>query len=109
MAKPRKRKSAAGRPTINDSGALEGVRAVRAEHPRWGYFRAALAYVQDLNPPQPPKHESVARRLADKLKVADGRGVRREAMERKLLWHVRGQLTLALYALELILRPGPKE
>ncbi|HLX06981.1 MAG TPA: hypothetical protein VKY89_03865, partial [Thermoanaerobaculia bacterium] len=76
---------------------------------RWGYFRAALAYVQGLNPSQPPKHESVARRLADKLKVADGRGVRREAMERKLLWQLRTSLQLALYTLELILRPDPKE
>jgi hypothetical protein len=109
VAKPRKRKSAAGRPPIADLEALEGVRGIRAAHPRWGYFRAALAYVHGLNPPQPPKHESVARRLADKLKVADGRGVRREAMERELLWHVRGRLLLALYALDLILRPGPKE
>ena len=105
----RKREPGAGRPPISDSAALEGVRAVRAAHPRWGYFRAALEYVQGLNPPQPPKHESVARRLADKLKVADGRGVRREAMERKLLWQLRYALMLSLHTLDLILRPGPKE
>jgi hypothetical protein len=109
VAKLRKRKSAAGRPPIADLEALEGVRRIRAAHPRWGYFRAALAYVQGLNPPQPPKHESVARRLADKLKVADGRGVRHEAMERKLLWQLWSSLQLALYTLELILKPGPKE
>jgi hypothetical protein len=105
----RKREPGAGRPPIDDSAALEGVRSVRAAYPKWGYFRAALKYVEDSGAPEPPKHESVARRLADKLKTADGKPPKARSDERKLLWQLRGALILALVAVEQILRPGPEE
>jgi hypothetical protein len=90
----------AGRPPLDDTAALEAVRHLRAANRRLTYHAAALRYARSL-PAEPgaSKPESVARRLADKLRKQDG--VRqRKANTKHMLREVQKLLYQAYLLLE---------
>jgi hypothetical protein len=75
----------AGRPPIDDTAALEAVRQLRITNRRLSYHAAALRYAKSLPvEPDAAKPESVARRLADKLRKKDGVRQRRANRKRKI-------------------------
>ena len=104
MAEPRSPDAGtAGRPPLDDTAALEAVRSLRAANRRLSYHAAALRYARGL-PAEPgaSKPESVARRLADKLRKQDG--VRqRKANTRRMTQEALALLYQALLLLEKIL------
>jgi hypothetical protein len=93
----------AGRPPLDDTAALEAVRSLRAANRRLTYHAAALRYARSL-PVEPgaSKPESVARRLADKLRKQDG--VRqRKANTRHTIQQVQALLYQAYRLLDQLL------
>ena len=104
MAEPRSPEAGtAGRPPLDDTSALEAVRLLRAANRRLAYHAAALRYARSL-PAEPgaSKPESVARRLADKLRKQDG--VRqRKANAQRTLQEVQQLLIQAFRLLEKLL------
>jgi hypothetical protein len=83
VAKPRKRKPGGGSHGSDDAEAKKQVRAIMAAHPKWKHYAAALKYAQTL-PASTTKPESIARRIADKLKREDGVFQRRAATKKML-------------------------
>jgi hypothetical protein len=53
----------------DDTAALEAIRALLVAHPKWKPYTAALFYARK-NPEKGATPESVARRLAKKLKAS---------------------------------------
>jgi len=92
-------KRSRGQPAYKDDAALEEIRRIRRDHPKWSITKAALHYAND-HPEEKATPASVARRLADKLRRKMGVPVQPRARRDRLLQELRSALLKALHALE---------
>lgn len=92
-------KRSRGQPAYNDDRAIEEVRRIRLEHPKWSITKAALHYAKE-HPEEKANPSSVARRLADKLRRKMGRPIQPRARRHRLLRELRSALLQALHVLE---------
>ena len=94
MPKSRLRKGVVGHPFHPDAEKLLAVRKIKAEHPKWHYYTAALRFAEE-HPEPDAKPTSTARRLARKLKQEDGVPTKRNRTRKVLLREIEELLSRA--------------